>query len=553
MQARALTCGASDGTASNYIANPALSSDETRRLKTKKEKKKKPKKEDEGAKKTNETKEEEPRSEGAAATTAAASHDGGKGEQQEGLSPSLHHHYNKTERFRVWAQVKAETQTRKRADTARQREEDRFRHCPLPGRGMSGHQGSHVSASWAEARPSLALARRRLRSFFFVGVSELYAESLCVFGFRAALLKQQQQQQKQQPKQEQEQEQTLPTPAADAAGAAGALRLSSLLPKGCACREPPPPKEKKTSHSEHNWGSSRKKSKKKNTRFFADSSSNNNSSNRSSSNRSSSNRSNSNSNSSSSSSSGRRSSRFHGVTWNARRQSWVVLVRLEDGQRRRFADFKFDEEEAAARKYDEYARLRGKPLNFPTTATKSMTTTSPPTILLTTTSGGGGGLRGLSDSGSGRRPAAAASTTMEATLAAPSFFGSSASSNAGRRLASSRASSPFSSARLSVRTINVHGGSSSSKLHFSARRDLTKALREKIDKLIDVDVELYRTVGNGIESTSGSVERALEWGAFVLSRFFFFSLYAINLQLIGCALSICPQNHERPPTPLPTC
>ena len=86
------------------------------------------------------------------------------------------------------------------------------------GRARDPHaQQSHMSVSWDEARPHLEAARRNLASVFFVGIVELYAESLCVFGYLTSR-----------------------------------LRVGhGVLPAGCSCDEPPSPAgKKKPAHHE---------------------------------------------------------------------------------------------------------------------------------------------------------------------------------------------------------------------------------------------------------------------------------------------------------------
>ena len=55
-------------------------------------------------------------------------------------------------------------------------------------------------------------------------------------------------------------------------------------------------------------------------------------------------------------------SKFRGVSWNKRRLKWAADITI-DGKTTHLGNF--DDEETAARKFDEHAARLGRPLNFP--------------------------------------------------------------------------------------------------------------------------------------------------------------------------------------------
>ena len=55
-------------------------------------------------------------------------------------------------------------------------------------------------------------------------------------------------------------------------------------------------------------------------------------------------------------------SKFRGVCWDKSKPKWMASIKIE--ARPKFLGY-FDNEEAAARKYDEHASSLGRPLNFP--------------------------------------------------------------------------------------------------------------------------------------------------------------------------------------------
>ena len=67
------------------------------------------------------------------------------------------------------------------------------------------------------------------------------------------------------------------------------------------------------------------------------------------------------------------SSMFRGVCWYKRDQKWQAQIRIDEKQAHLG---NFDDEETAARKYDEHAARLGRPLNFPSEGQAQVTRTS---------------------------------------------------------------------------------------------------------------------------------------------------------------------------------